>query len=523
VRKLPATVTGLALVAALVTAAPTLGAARSVAAAAPSSVATAATLHWTDCSSIEPGLVGTGTQCAVLKVPMDYNHPGGPKVSLAVSRLRHTSSAKNYQGVLMLNPGGPGAGGLDLPVYEAAAVPGTVAGDYDWVSWDPRGVGASKPTIRCDRHYFKAPRRSYVPRTKQLLHYWLARSKAYAAACERKYPRLLNNMTTIDSARDMNAIREALGVARISFYGFSYGTYLGQVYSTMYPTHLRRMVLDSTVNPHAIWYRANLNQDRAMNHNIELFFRWVAKHHRYYHLGAAQKSVSARYYRDLAQLTKHPQGRLGPDEWADAFLSAGYYQSTWTSIADAWVSYDLHGHANPMVDLFRQSDEPGDDNEYAVYEAVQCTDTQWPTSWAKWRADNHASYRKYPFLTWGNAWYNAPCLTWGGKAHRPLRIKGAATKSVLMVDETLDGATPYSGSLAVRKLYPNASLIAEPGGTTHADSLSGDTCVDNAIARYLKTGHRPSRKQWNGPDKLCRPLGAPGPNQSFLTPSIAGP
>jgi hypothetical protein len=92
-----------------------------------------------------------------------------------------------------------------------------------------------------------------------------------------------------------------------------------------------------------------------------------------------------------------------------------------------------------------------------------------------------------------------------------VKINGKRTKSLLLIDETLDAATPYPGSLEVRRLYPHSSLIAEPGGTTHADSLSGDRCVDDKIAAYLKNGSRPARQNWNGPDALCKPLPDPVP------------
>jgi pimeloyl-ACP methyl ester carboxylesterase len=489
----------------LVSAAPAMGATHH-----PARAATASTIHWGSCPA-QTGL-GGGAQCAALKVPMDYSDPTGKKITLELSLVPHQSSQANYRGVMLSNPGGPGGSGLYLGQALQPAVPDKVGYDYDWVSWDPRGVGASRPAIHCKQGYFSAPRRSYVPTTKSLLHYWLNRSKAYAATCERKYPQLLNNMTTVDSAKDMESIRTALGVQTISYYGYSYGTYLGQVYSTLFPTHLKYMVLDSNVDPRRVWYQANLDQDRAFNRNIEIYFRWVAKYDRVFHLGKTRRAVSARYYRDLAALTAHPHGRLGPDEWADALLSAGYYTFGWTSLADAWRAYDLHHNARPMVRAYVSSDEPNNDNGFAVYNAVQCTDTHWPTKWSRWSRDNRAYYKKYPFLTWANAWYNSPCLYWGGKAHRPVTIDGKATASALLIDETLDAATPYSGSVEVRKLYPHSSLIAEPGGTTHADSLDGDACVDNLIARYLKSGQRPARKAGNGPDATCKPLPPPSPS-----------
>jgi pimeloyl-ACP methyl ester carboxylesterase len=480
--------------------------------ARPVVMAGTSSIDWKPCfPHVSRVLADTSVRCAALAVPRDYRDPQGARITLELALVRHTSSAARYKGVILTNPGGPGARGLTLGADISGAVPHDVGADYDWVSWDPRGVGTSRPAIHCQRDYFDAPRRSYVPTTHRLLRYWLKRSKAYADACERKYPELLKNMTTVDSANDMASIRKALGVSTISYYGFSYGTYLGEVYSTLFPTHLKYMVLDSSVDPRWVWYRANLDQDRAFNRNIHIYFRWVAKYADVYHLGATERAVASRYYNELAALTRHPRGRLGPDEMADAFLGAGYYTFGWTGLASAWRAYAQHGRTGGLLRNYRRADQPGNDNEFAVYNAVQCTDVQWPTSWHRWAKDNNAYYRKYPFLTWGNAWFNAPCLYWGAKAHHPVHVNGKATKSALLIDETLDAATPYPGSLEVRRLYPHASLIAEPGGTTHADSLNNDACVDNKIATYLRTGKRPQRRKGAGPDAICKPLPDPVP------------
>lgn len=110
---------------------------------------------------------------------------------------------------------------------------------------------------------------------------------------------------------------------------------------------------------------------------------------------------------------------------------------------------------------------------------------------------------------------------WPAKASKPLQINGEHVSSALLVDETLDAATPFAGSLEVRKLYPHAVLLAEPGGTTHADSLSGNTCVDNTIANYLALGQLPQRKPGSGPDKLCKPLPVPVPVPASASPAAA--
>jgi hypothetical protein len=206
----------------------------------------------------------------------------------------------------------------------------------------------------------------------------------------------------------------------------------------------------------------------------------------------------------------------------DVFLQAGYNEQIWwLPLGKAFADF-IHGAPNSvqnLENLYAGIDGLGNDNGFAVYNVVQCTDVQWPLSWAKWYADNSAIYRKAPFETWANAWFNAPCLYWPAKAGKPLHISGKHTSSALLIDETLDAATPFTGSLEVRKLYPHSVLPAEPGGTTHADSLSGDTCVDGTIANYLALGQLPKRQPGNGPDTLCKPLPVPVPASASSAPA----
>jgi len=481
-----------------------------------------ASISWGSCS--DPNLKQMHAQCGFLKVPLNYSHPNGAKISLAVSRIAHTSSAADYQGIILTNPGGPGGSGLNLNAFLIQALQqekltngAAAAGDYDWIGFDPRGVGSSKPALSCQPNYFSGDRPDYIPTSASLVQTWLKRSKAYAQACAKKNGALLANITTIDSARDMDSIRAALGQQQITYYGFSYGTYLGQVYSTLFGSHVRRIILDSNVDPRDVWYAANLNQDVAFNRNIKIWFAWLAKYHNVYHLGNTEQAVQKLFYSEEARLLKHPAGgEIGPDEWTDIFLEAGYYEQTWLQLGSALAGYihNAKGAVKTLENLYVGTDSPGNDNEFAVYNAVQCTDVQWPLSWAKWARDNWRVYKEAPFETWDNAWFNAPCLYWPAKAGKPVHINGSKISSALLIDETLDAATPFPGSLEVRKLFPNAVLLAEPGGTTHADSLSGDACVDNTIANYLALGQLPARQPGNGPDATCKPLPVPVPTSA---------
>jgi pimeloyl-ACP methyl ester carboxylesterase len=505
----------------------------AVAAASAAQGGGAGAIRWGACT--DPALMRAHASCALLPVPLNYAHPAGPKIKIAVSLIRHTS--RNYQGIILTNPGGPGGSGLNLNVFLIQQLQadhlGAAAADYDWIGFDPRGVGSSVPALTCEPNYFSPDRLSYNPTTAAILRYWKARSRGYATACETHsaaQAALLDNMTTVDSARDMDSIRKALGQSQITYYGFSYGTYLGQVYSTLFPGHVRRIILDSNVDPRNVWYRANLNQDIAFNRNIKIWFGWLAKYHSVYHLGQTERAVEQLWYAEKARLARHPAlGQVGPDEWTDIFITPAYFQFTWTQYASAFANWE-HGHGTAagyaLVSLYQSGDLLGNDNQFAVYNAVQCTDVQWPPSWARWSRDNTRVNLAAPFETWANAWYNAPCLYWKAPANRPVSVNGRGIRSALLIDETLDAATPFEGSLEVRTLFPHSVLLAEPGGTTHADSLSGDLCVDGTIAAYLEHGTLPARNpraQW---DKTCKPLPRPVPTHSAapnLPARIFGP
>src|SRR4029079_13818350 len=116
---------------------------------------------------------------------------------------------------------------------------------------------------------------------------------------------------------------KALGRQRINYYGFSYGTYLGQLYATLYPHRARRFVLDSNVDPRRVWYQGNLDQDVAFARNVNIYFGWLAKHDSGYHLRTEAQEIRQRFYQELRILAKHPAGGwIGPDELTDVFTDA---------------------------------------------------------------------------------------------------------------------------------------------------------------------------------------------------------
>jgi pimeloyl-ACP methyl ester carboxylesterase len=474
---------------------------------------------WATCDG---PLGAEGVECATLAVPLDHNQPNGQKIGLALSRVKHTVPEAKYQGVMLVNPGGPGGSGLAMAT-QGRRVPSRAGDAYDWIGFDPRGVGASRPALTCDPNYAKGPRPKYDPSDGAIERTWLDRAAGYASACGNAGGVLTQNMKTIDVAKDVDLIRIALGQKQINYYGFSYGTYIGQVYSTLYPKNVRRMVFDGTVDPRKVWYRANLDQDIAFEKTMWVWFAWLARYDGIYHLGNTAREVQLRFNAEQGKLDKSPAGGVvGSSEWIDTFLQAGYFQGTWTNLGDVFSRWANGRDATRLVGTYERTASVGNDNGYAVYTAVQCTDTQWPQQWQTWKDDNSRTARMAPFYTWANAWFNAPCLTWPAGAGELVNINGGDVPNVLMINETLDAATPYPGSLEVRRRYPGARLIAEPGGTTHSGSLSGNACVDDRIAAYLATGALPGRVPGDSADVICPPLLQPVPGAAARTRGAPG-
>ncbi|RFU37415.1 alpha/beta hydrolase [Actinomadura logoneensis] len=475
----------------------TAGAAAAVAVLTVLSVPAAAreTITWRPCPKNDPVEKGRlrGLECGSLRVPLDHSRPRGEQITLALTRARHT--AARSQGVVLLNRGGPGAHGRDMPMLFSYGMQRRVAAAYDWIGFDPRGVGGSRPAVVCDESYQDPgrPRADTIPANTAEENAWRARAARYSADCARRYPRLLAHMGTDEWVRDLDDIRAALGERRINYLGYSYGTYLGTVYASRYPDRVRRMVLDSVVRPSGVWYDDNLDQNVAFEKRIRAYFAWIARYDAVYHLGGDEKQVAAAYQRVRAALKAHPvNGRVGASELDDMFLSEGYGDAGWPGHAKLLSAY-LHGDPKPLGQAWKKPDFL-DQNNYAVYNAVQCRDAAWPRGWRRWRDDAVRLYRAgYTFETWSNTWYNAPCASWRVRGGPPPKAAGRATlPPILLVQGTEDAATPLNGAQETHRLLPNSRLLLQVGGGNHGITLNGDPCVDGAVNRYFATGALPA-------------------------------
>jgi pimeloyl-ACP methyl ester carboxylesterase len=472
-------------------------------------------IDWADCPA-DWGLAAP-VQCGWVTVPVDYSRPFGATIKLAVDRAASTGTAGQRQGALVYNPGGPGGSGLRFPLRatSGSAVWKKTAAAYDFVGFDPRGVGHSAP-ISCEdpQEFVRAPKADPVPddEADKLAQRKLARE--YADGClERTGAAMLSQMTTPNTARDMDVVRAALGERRLNYLGVSYGTYLGAVYATLFPTHVRRMVVDSVVNPaqDQIWYRNNLDQDVAFEGRWKDWQSWVASYDSVYHLGSTVAQVQARWERLRASAKAHPVGGVvGPAELLGFFQNAPYYDSTWATVAGVWSRYES-GDTQALVDAAGpdMADTHGNataENGNAVYTAVECTDADWPTDWRTWDRDNTALNAAYPFLTWSNAWMNLPCATWPVPRQHPVDVRShRGLPGVLIVQSTRDAATPYRGALELHGRLAGSRLVTERDAGSHGVTGLVNPCVNSRVDAYLLNGTLDPQ------DVVCGPHAAPVP------------
>jgi pimeloyl-ACP methyl ester carboxylesterase len=468
---------------------------------APATSATGATptsLVWRRCT--DELLAFLKLQCARLSVPLDHADPTGPRISLALTRRPHRPGLP-YRGVMLINPGGPGVSGRDLASTGDDNFPRRVGGSYDWIGFDPRGVGDSEPSLRCTAVPARAPRPTYVAENAELVNYWRARSRQFSSACADSAQReLLAHMSSLDTVADIESIREALGARRINWYGFSYGSYLGQLYATAHPDRVSRMILDGVVNPRHTWYGNERRQEAAFDRNAERFWTYLAHHRRLFHLGTDRQKIRQRYYRELRRLARKPRGKFGAADLADAMSTLAYNSGYWADLGDALSKLLRHGDPALLAQYVGIGTE---DPTYAAYLATECTDAPWPGT-RRVLADARRLHHTRPFAAWRNTWLIAPCLTWPAPAaqHRPRIADSPALPPILLVNDTYDAPTPFSGALKARKIFRRSVLVEGRGGYNHANSLSS-TCEMRIVTRYLISRTLPHRVAGNRSDAHC--------------------
>ena len=445
------------------------------------------TISWRPCS---------GGQCGSLAVPLDPAKPKGRSIRLALFRVRATTSGRP-KGVLLINPGGPGGSGVDATKYLATALPSRIRRSFDLVGWDPRGTGAST-AIDCGKHldYLFAP--DTAPDSPAERADLERASARFARTCARRSGALLAHVSSQDTVGDMERIRIALGERRINFLGYSYGTLLGALYASRYPTHVRTMILDGAVDPTVSPEASLIQQAQGFDAGLALFFTWCDEH-RACGFGDGNSAAAYHALRDAvdAQPIRSGGRTFGPtqvDLGVGSYLYAG--EDGYRSLAQGLAELR---DGDPSI-LQSASDDyvgrrgNGDyDPSWGAFLAISCLDGPSLGDTAALAAVSERAAAAAPDFGAASAGLGTPCATWPTRpvfaAPGPIRAPGAPP--IVVIGTRNDPVTPLAWAQGLASQLGVGHLVVGPGAQ-HTGYPQGDDCLDPIIDAYLLSRRVPA-------------------------------
>ena len=467
---------------------------------------TSQTLKWTSCPG-QPGVT-----CTWLRVPVDYSKPSGTTIKVRVA-LHKARVQKGKLGYLFTNPGGPGAAGTDVAYYATAYLPPAVSDHYDVVGIDPRGVGQSAP-IRCLTNAqqdalngFGTNPLNATPTTASDIATWDTAATAFGADCAAKNATMISHVGTLDAARDMDVLRAALHQSKITYYGWSYGTYLGAWYAQLFPTHTKRVVLDGAIDPSLDNATLALGQLAAFENALKRFLANCPKHKDCpTKLSGTATQNYATFQTLSAQLATTPDANTGTNQpltqelLLTAVIGALYDDEFgWAQLRQALSDLMGPNHDGGLALLLAyQNDDhnfPGSgytSNLAQAFNAISCYDYKAPPNVANASNEIAATWTaKYPVFGATFAWAQQFCAFWPVHTTRaavPLHAKGSGP--ILVVGTKYDPATPYSMAVALSKQLQHGRLLTWIGDG-HTAYYRGSSCIDASITKFLTKGTLP--------------------------------
>jgi pimeloyl-ACP methyl ester carboxylesterase len=462
---------------------------------------------WGPCAQGQPDF-----ECARVRVPLDYDRPRGRQTEVALARYP-AQGPGNPRGTVFVNPGGPGASGVEMVLGGFGEQLGSaLGGRFHVVGFDPRGVGSSDPIHCFDSEdelgaffdgvpvfpYRADQRRPFFDRMTSL---W--------PSCRSQREAVLRHMSTADVVRDLNRLRHLVGDRRLTYLGFSYGSYLGSTYAQLFPRRVRALVVDGVLDPRLWSSGRQIRVDaRASGEEWGEFLRLCRQ--------AGEKcpfwtpeGPRQRWDRVATSLYGSPVS-LGDFEYtydlliADA-VGAMYAPEIWGGpdgyaafldlVADAALGVQGAAAAAGRLrsELLDQlsADEADYPNGFEAYYGNQCADTQYPRTLSAFTrvARRAGEVSRFGPLWW---WGNAPCANWPTAADRYAGPWGTRTSEpVLVVGNHFDAVTGYRGAVGAAKVLSGSRLLTYAGwGHT---AYGRNACIAAYVNDYLVRGSLPPR------------------------------
>lgn len=474
-----------------------LGVASGPAAAAPGAGQTTTPApQWGSCDTLIADAYLPTALCTSVPVPIDEADPAGPHADLAVIKI---PASGRRLGALFMNPGGPGASAVDSVVSLADGLDGgPIAEHFDLVGFDPRGVGYSTPQLRCrsDADFDAWRREPMVNYSQAGVAAIEGLYRNLAAQCAQKLGKAyLAGVGTASAAKDMDAVRQALGEEQVNYLGFSYGTELGAAYLQRYPDRVRAMVLDGAIDPQADPVASLVDQMAGFQVAFEDYAADCAKS-RACPLGTDPTKAVERFHQLVNPLVTKPGPTSDPRglSYADAItgtVNALYTPSYWKYLTSGLLGLQRGTDAGDLLllaDEYQGRDPDGHyDQGQDAFNAIRCVDAPTPTDPAVWAAADRQIRQRAPFLSYGQYTGYAPrdlCAFWPvPPTSTPHVAAPAPPGSAVVVSTTHDPATPYQAGVNLARQL-GAPLITYDG-TQHTVVFDGDACIDDAVTAYF--------------------------------------
>nr|WP_202544314.1 alpha/beta hydrolase [Streptomyces sp. SID8382] len=438
-------------------------------------------------------------QCATIKVPLDYRVPGGKRIDMAISRIKSTAPDQRH-GVLLANPGGPGGPGLDMPMLMKESLPESARQKYDLIGFDPRGVGRSTP-VTCG---LEPEEENWLrPYKEATFDKDVAWARDVARKCREKSGATLKHITTRNTARDMDLLRAVLGEKKVSYFGYSYGTYLGAVYTQMFPGRADRFVLDSAVDPARAWRGMIQWWAEGAEPAFDRWTEWAAARSEKYGLGDTPKKVDRTFW-DLVQRADEKPIEMDGEKYTGDDVRGMMRGAVFSVKEGTELVVELKkaaagepasakrlpapaGTARPAAD----ADVPSD-NGTAGFWTVVCNDNSaaWSRDPESYRRDAVEDKGRYP-LFGDFASSVKPCAFWD-RSTEPATVVNNEVGS-LVVQNEWDSQTPLPSGQALHADLKGSKMLTVLGGEGHGVYPSGNACADGEVEDYLTTGKLPAK------------------------------
>ncbi|WP_069886158.1 alpha/beta hydrolase [Streptomyces luteocolor] len=447
-------------------------------------------VSWGRCSADQKELNEAGAQCAKVTVPLDYADPGGRTIKIAISRVKAKSPGER-RGILLSNPGGPGGTGL---AHTLALRPTLkdVADRYDLIGFDPRFLGESTPVTCGTAPRPKPPAETTTPRADFEESVRAARDTARRCREHGDNAALLPHASTRNVARDMDAIRAALGEPRLSYYGISYGADLGAVYTQLFPRRADRVVLDSSTDPAATQYelfqRSGAPAEAALTGRVRTDVEKLLAR-------AERRPIPVKDQRLNAPLLRLVVKQLVQHEENDPRLAEVVSD---LKKAAAGEEFEPGPALSGLLDLLAS---PELESSMAGGAIFMCGDGGWPAGgWPKepatyWKNMQRSRATQPVFGPYVNGMI-APCAFWGSEPREP-GTKIGNSVPLLMLQARHDNNVPYEGALALHERLTGSRLVTADIRSHGVygrgnDGLTPVPCADRAVNTYLRDGKLPA-------------------------------